>query len=216
MIRANSKEVVNPGAYATAADFERIFTEDMSGLYLLSFLLTADGDKAEECFVAGIGESTQGNPVFKEWARLWARRTIIQSAIRLMAPRQQSQRSVQIPSATRTLDTFPLMLQAEVSAILVLPPFERFVFIMSALEQYSDQDCSILLSCTRKDVGEARARALQRLGRLMKLQRNATEAHTQNLAVHENPTPAIELKIAQYFGVAARSSGFWQDVPLSP
>ena len=65
MARANSREIASSGAYATAADFEQIFTEDMSGLYLLSFLLTADRDKAEECFVAAIGESTKGNKVFK-------------------------------------------------------------------------------------------------------------------------------------------------------
>src|SRR5215472_505811 len=131
MIRASNKEIVSSDAYATAADFEQIFTQDMSGLYLLSFLLTGDGDKAEECFVAGIGESTQGNRVFKEWARSWARRTIIQSAIRLIAPRQQSPSATRKPVAATTLDRLPLALQAEVSAILELSPFERFVFVMS-------------------------------------------------------------------------------------
>src|SRR5215467_13915150 len=133
MMRAN-REIVSPNAYATAVDFERIFTKDMSALYLLSFLLIADGDKAEECFVAGIGESTRRTRVFKAWARSWARRTIIQCAIRLIAPRQQSQSGVRKPTAMRTLDALPLVLQAEVSAILELPPFERFVFIMSTLE----------------------------------------------------------------------------------
>src|SRR4029077_19742039 len=92
-----SKEIVGSGAYASTADFERIFTEDMSGLYLLSLLLTGDRDRAEECFVAGVGESVKGNRVFKEWARSWARRTIIQSAIRLSVPRQRSGRMGQNP-----------------------------------------------------------------------------------------------------------------------
>ena len=61
MARANSREISSSDEYATAADFEQIFTEDMSGLYLLSFLLTGDRNKAEECFVGGIGESTKGN-----------------------------------------------------------------------------------------------------------------------------------------------------------
>jgi hypothetical protein len=112
----------------------------------------------------------------------------------------------------RTLDALPLVLQAEVSAILELPPFERFVFIMSTLERYSDQDSSILLSCTRKDVAEARTRALQQLGRLMKFHRNR-DASSQNLAVNENPAPHIDLKIAQYFGIPPRSS-ISQDAPL--
>jgi hypothetical protein len=51
------------------SNFRTIFTEDMSGLYLLSFLLAGYRDQAEKRFVAGIRESTKGNPVFKEWAR---------------------------------------------------------------------------------------------------------------------------------------------------
>jgi hypothetical protein len=57
--------------------------EFLGSLYLLSLLLTGSHEKAEACFVEGIGESTKENHVFKEWARSWARRTIIQSAIRL-------------------------------------------------------------------------------------------------------------------------------------
>ena len=60
MASATTKEIVSSGAYASTADFERIFTEDMGGLYLLSLLLTGDPERAEECFVAGVGESTKG------------------------------------------------------------------------------------------------------------------------------------------------------------
>src|ERR1700688_2322541 len=73
-------------AYATSDDFCRIFSEEMNSLYLLGLLLTADAEKAERCFVAGIGASVEGNPVFREWARSWARRTIIQHAIRMIEP----------------------------------------------------------------------------------------------------------------------------------
>jgi hypothetical protein len=88
--RKDEKDIANRGAYATLADFKRIFSEDVNSLYLLSLLLTGTPDQAEECFVEGIGESTKGNYVFKEWARSWARRTIIQSAIRLIAPMEYS------------------------------------------------------------------------------------------------------------------------------
>src|ERR1700746_2043568 len=70
----------------TGADFCRIFAEDRSSLFLLGLLLTANPEKAEQCFVAGIGDSVDGSTVFKEWARSWARRTIIQRAIQLMRP----------------------------------------------------------------------------------------------------------------------------------
>jgi hypothetical protein len=39
--------------YMTGTDFCKIFTEEMNSLYLLAFLLTADSDKAEQCFVRG-------------------------------------------------------------------------------------------------------------------------------------------------------------------
>jgi len=204
MARANSTEIVSSHVYATAADFEQIFTEDMSGLYLLSFLLTGDGDKAQECFVAGIGESTKGNRVFKEWARSWARRTIIKSAIRLIEPRHRPGSAPRNPAVARTTDKVPLALQAEVSAILELAPFDRFIFVMSALERYSDHDCSILLGCARMDVTAARARALRQLRRLLNFQRqDQAQADSEHLAVHDNARPVIELTIAQYFATPA-------------
>src|SRR2546426_1271145 len=72
--------------YATQDEFCRIFAEDENALYLLSLLLTADASKAEQCFVAGLEDSIQGNRVFKEWARAWSKRTIIKNAIRLISP----------------------------------------------------------------------------------------------------------------------------------
>ena len=72
--------------YASCKDFQRIFTEDMVGLHRLAFLLTADQAKAEQCFVAGLEESIHGNPVFRQWARAWSKRAIIQNAIKTIAP----------------------------------------------------------------------------------------------------------------------------------
>jgi hypothetical protein len=46
---------------------------------------------------------------------------------------------------------------------LELEDFERFVFVMSILEHYSDYDCALLLGCTRRDIEEARTRALAHL-----------------------------------------------------
>ena len=55
-----------PIPYATASDFCRAFTEELHSLYLLSLLLTADNDKAEECFVNAMGECGDGIGVFME------------------------------------------------------------------------------------------------------------------------------------------------------
>jgi hypothetical protein len=73
--------------YATAEDFCGIFAEGMDELYQLSFLLIADHHKAEQCFAAGLGDSLKENHVFKQWARSWAKRAIIQNAIRELKPR---------------------------------------------------------------------------------------------------------------------------------
>src|SRR5690349_22928090 len=72
--------------YASCKDFQRIFNEDMVGLHRLAFLLTADEARAEQCFVAGLEDSIHGNPVFRQWARAWSKRAIIQNAIKTMAP----------------------------------------------------------------------------------------------------------------------------------
>ena len=202
MERAKITGILSRSAYATAADFEQIFTEGMSPLYLLSFVLTGDREKAEECFVSGVGECARGNRVFKEWARSWARRTIVRSAIRLVAPLQQSENAMRNSAAVGTLDKLPLVSQEELSAILGLKPLERFVFVMSALEGYSDHDCSVLLGCTRRNVIAARERALQRLGMLMKSPPNSRSEH---LSEQENPTPVIDLTIARYFPTLAWS-----------
>jgi hypothetical protein len=113
MAEENCKQSLNADPYATVAGFKRIFTEDVNSLYLLSLLLTGDPDKAEKCFVEGIGESTKGNHVFKEWARYWARRSIIQSAIRLISPLDGSTTATRTADVTQVMDKVPIVLHAE-------------------------------------------------------------------------------------------------------
>jgi len=147
-------------AYATRIEFCRVFAENMDSMHLLSFLLTADLAKAEECFVSGFEDCVEGTYVFRDWAQSWARRTIIQNAIRMLAPRKNHSTVADVPSDAvscsfgRTQDT-----DYAIARILGLEHFERFVFVMSVLERYSDQDCSVLLGCSRQDIGETRMRA---------------------------------------------------------
>jgi hypothetical protein len=147
--------------YTTGAEFCRVFAENMDRMHLLSFLLTADLAKAEECFVSGLEDCVEGTCVFRDWAKSWARRTIIQNAIRMLAPRTNGSTVADVSSDEvrcsfgRTPDT-----DYAIAGILRLERFERFVFVMSVLERYSDQDCSVLLGCSRQDIGETRLRAL--------------------------------------------------------
>jgi hypothetical protein len=153
--------------YAIPEDFCRIFAEDQSALYLLSLVLTADPEKAEQCFVAGLDDSIHGNPVFKEWARSWSKRMIIKNAIRLIAPvpgdmspgrSEVTRHASDAPNGVPNLDRW-------LAAVRELIPFERFVFVLSALEGYSTQECSILLNCTRQEVVDAQANAMRHLAR---------------------------------------------------
>lgn len=145
--------------YATAADFCRIFTKDMHHLYLLSLLLTADPSAAETCFVQGLETSGKNNPVFKEWAESWARRTIIHNAIQMIRPSREAKASVSSGCLVQDVRLPP-----DLAAVVSLPDFERFVFVITVLEGYSEQECSLLLSCGRADVNTARIRALQEIG----------------------------------------------------
>jgi len=151
--------------YASSGDFRRIFHEETDSLYRLSFLLTADREKAEQCFVSGFEDSVKGSPVFKEWARSWARRVIIQNAVRVINPRPMEEHApLNFNSDGKTLAGKQVEIAAVLEAVLGLGPFERFVYVMSVLERYSDQDCSVLLGCARGDVIAGRIRALQKIG----------------------------------------------------
>ena len=58
---------------STTTDCYRFFAEEMDSLYRLAFLLTADNNTAEQCFVGGLGECVDQTHVSAERARSWAR-----------------------------------------------------------------------------------------------------------------------------------------------
>jgi len=74
----------------------------------------------------------------------------------MIAPARENQTSPGTTQAT-------LKIELRLGSILKLNALERFVFVMSALEGYSYQDCSILLGCSRQAVANAGARAFERL-----------------------------------------------------
>ena len=151
--------------YASREDFHTIFSEHRTELYQLSFLLTRDPARAERCLVSGIEDCVTENRVFREWARSWAKRTIVQNAIRELKPRPSHSNS---PLSGAV---FPDINQLSsgpgghfaMDAVLGLDDFERFVFVMSVLEHYSEHDCGVFLGCSAREVREARGRALEEL-----------------------------------------------------
>jgi DNA-directed RNA polymerase specialized sigma24 family protein len=143
--------------YATAEDFQQIFSEDMAGLHLLASLLTGDDQRAEEVFVAGLEDSINGNPVFRQWARSWSQRAIIKRAIRAVLPSPNEPASL----ANVRHETANTELNSLLAAVAKLTPFQRFVFVLSVLEGYSVSECAMLLSCTLADVIATRTAAIQ-------------------------------------------------------
>ena len=143
--------------YATAADLFKTFTEEMHSLYLLSLLLTAHNDKAEQCFVSAMGECPEDSGVFLEWTRSRARLAILKYATRMIMPVAAHADSLLLLGLKPPAAPDPL------AAILALDPFERFVFVISVLEGRSEQDCAILLRSSRSHIMMARGLALKRL-----------------------------------------------------
>lgn len=150
---------------ATSDDFRSLFTEDMNNLYLLSFLLTANREEAERCFVAGLADCVDGNPVFKEWASSWARCVIIRNAIRITATHIDPARLAASGSHSANegnISRTPLQ-DAPFASILALEDFERFVYVLSVLERYPDQSCAVLLGTSVQEILETRIRALRHI-----------------------------------------------------
>jgi DNA-directed RNA polymerase specialized sigma24 family protein len=200
-----AKHITRAAAYTDSEDFRRIFDENMSSLYLLAFLLTAGHGKAEQCFVSGLEDAVGGNPVFKEWAHSWARRMIIQNAVRLIKPRP-GDGSGRLKSGSVDSDhkKLPAERHAEVSAVLGLEPFERIVYVMTVLEHYSDHECSLLLGCARRDVLPARSRALEEIGRQVEMHdRQLSNVSAQDPLLHDRPGSLIELMAVPPFVTSA-------------
>jgi len=161
--RKQNRELEDKTAlYATSGDFCRLFADKVDSLYQLAFLLTGNHDTAEQCFVTGVEDSVHGNNVFKEWAHSWAKRTIVQLAIRALQPRPFDPDSVEDTITHGDVKGVPDRHDV-IGRLLSLDDFDRVVFVMSVLERYSEHECALLLGCTPPDVREARTRALQQI-----------------------------------------------------
>jgi hypothetical protein len=150
--------------YATARDFCSVFAAHLNDLYQLSLLVAGSHERAEHCLIAGFEDCVRANGVFKEWARCWAKRAIIQTAIRELKPHSgiASSSSMTVPAWIGDLPRGEST-HFTLDAVLVLDDFERFVFVMSVLEHYSENDCALLLGSTRQQIRPARNQALVRL-----------------------------------------------------
>ncbi len=146
---------------ASTDDFRRVFEDDLDGLYRLAFLLAGDSEKAEQCFVNGVENVVKGNSVFRDWAHSWAKRTIILGAIRIVRPRPVRVSSATASNRIAEKHGTPTMANIAIQSVLELEDFDRFVFVMTVLERYSENDCALLLECLPIEIRNARLRAVQ-------------------------------------------------------
>ena len=165
MTQKNNDSARRSPEYASGADFCRIFTQDMDSLYLLAFLVTADSEKAESCFAAALDDSAKSSRIFKEWSGSWARRMVIQNAIQTLGQSCSKQEKPSLRPADIGLNANAES-KALLGAVQSLGAFQRCVFVMSVLERYSDQDCSVLLECSRREVAIAKVQAAQHIALL--------------------------------------------------
>jgi DNA-directed RNA polymerase specialized sigma24 family protein len=161
VFRSNKPKIANFRTdYAKHADFCEVFEQDTRLLYLLAFLLTTNHTESEQCFVLTVEGAFKEQTVFKEWARSWVRRRMIENAIELVSPaaERNSQQRDLWSGGQRETHT-----ECEIDTVTKLDPFERFVFVMSILERYSNWDCSLLLGCSMNKIAQARMKALHQL-----------------------------------------------------
>src|SRR2546421_12103942 len=122
--------------YATDCDFAEIFTEDLNRLYLIAYLLTGDQGMAEQCILSALESCLKGAPVFSSWGRQWSKRAVIKQAIEMVSPMQgQAGKGILADESQSFSETERLVM-----SISSLAPFDRFVFVVSTLEQYSDRE----------------------------------------------------------------------------
>jgi DNA-directed RNA polymerase specialized sigma24 family protein len=161
MLRSSKPDIATFRAdYANRADFCEVFEKEMKPLYLLAFLLTANHQQAEQCFASTVEEALKKQAVFKEWARSWVKRTLIEKAIEIVSPvldQPEEKRDLWSAGHNETPG------QDRIDPVTKLAPLERFVFVISILERYSRSDCALLLGCSMNKVAEARTIALRRL-----------------------------------------------------
>ena len=137
-----------------AADIAEAWLDEMTNLYLLSFLLTADKILAEQCFAEAMDDYLHAPaPALGEWARGQGRVSVMRRAVQVIRPMpKQVQNWSFLPEAR------PLLSAAHqpFSVITSLGAFDRFVFVLSVIEGESDQACAALLECELAQVERSR------------------------------------------------------------
>ena len=156
MIWKRGGEPLNGKHYTSAADFCQLFEREMNRLYLLALMLTGDEAAAVECFARSLETCSISGGISPEWAPRWATHNIIKNAIEFVQPaRDNGRRSKEVTGVAASR-------QATLAEVLAsAAPMDRFVYVMSVLERYSDRECASYLGCSVAEIAPARERGMQ-------------------------------------------------------
>jgi len=154
-------------AVATHVDFCQALQANIKPLYLLAFLLTTNHEAAEQCFFETVEVVMNERRVFREWVNSWIKRSLIKAAISKVfveGDKISSSKRVLTPNKEQTDElscrSYRAELEAAILSVTHLCSLDRFVFVMSILEDYSVRECALLLNCSLTAVLDARANAL--------------------------------------------------------
>ena len=163
MLRPSSKKRSNgkgSSDYATHSDFCTVFRQHLNRLYSLALILTGEELRAEKCLLAAFDSCVEGSLVFQESAVAWSKRNVIKCAIRLMSP---SRSGLSRPDLIANHCDSSSDQDRSLKSVKELSLFDRFVFVMSVLEGYSDRECALLLGCSYANIPAARVRSFHQI-----------------------------------------------------
>ena len=173
----NNPHIATPKNPCSAAgDFRRVFATEMTDMFRLALLLTADTAKAERCLIHAMRACFHSSGVSGEQAHIWARRAVIRNAIRSVLNDEDVlpaeigddlSSQICLRPEGHTMRTSP-----ESLAIMALSNFERVVFVICVLEGYDTQECAELLGRQQRDVQDALAQATSRIVSFAKRKNN--------------------------------------------
>jgi hypothetical protein len=152
--------------YATVGDFAALFEKELNSFYLLSYVLTGDRAKAEQCFLAALDDCINHKFVPKRSVRPLAKRRIIDHAIRTIRPSADGSLVIRRHMNSNAVVADDFNRDSALANLFRLSDFQRFAFVISVLERHCDRHCAILLGCTAPQVREARTEAIREIARL--------------------------------------------------
>lgn len=122
-------------------------------LYWVAVVLTGDREKAQELILPTVDDIADSHTIFGEWLCIWAVRRVVTSCARHHVNELSKEngtsdcwRSKLIERSSVKLQNPPLSKERLQSALLRIPFFPRFVFLLRVLEGYPMPDVARILN----------------------------------------------------------------------